>query len=163
MHQHTHHTHHAHAEDNESDSSKAGSQDREGGHDRDGDGRSGGGGDVGGGGGDTHGSGDGSSGVAMEVARPAGVMPMLDDRWDGLMMGCWAQLPQDRLTMEQVDEEINSMLDQPDLWEWPGFALPPPLKSHRDDHEPDDLMGTGGAAAGLSAPYDEFEDLEGVS
>ena len=65
--------------------------------------------------------------------------------------------------MEQVDEEINSMLDQPALWRWPGFASPPTPKGHCDDNAPGDSTGVGQAAADLSGRYDEFEDLEVAS
>lgn len=98
--------------------------------------------------------------VPTETARPLGVMPPLDDRWDALMMGCWAQQPDDRLSMEQVDEDINGLLDDPTLWEWPGYERP--SKSERDR----DTAGAMGVTSGLAdggpgtRPYDDFEDLE---
>ena len=107
------------------------------------------------------GEGNGDDGaVPMETARPLGVMPLLDDRWDALMMGCWAQQPDDRLSMEQVDEDLNGLLDDPALWEWPGYERL--VKSELDQ----DMAGAPGVRSGLAdgrlgtRPYDDFEDLE---
>ena len=70
--------------------------------------------------------------------------------------------------MEELMGELNGMLNEAPLWQWPGFT-PPPFKSAGGEAGPgagagaDLALGVAaGVADGRPAFYDEFEDLEGV-